>query len=193
MIVQEGYAYLSYWDDGIVVLDVGAGTHGGSPTDPAFVSKYEYPIGNTHVAWRSGRYLFVGDEIFPDGWSPYAPIESRGYIHVIDYSNIENPREVARYEVPEAGSHNVWVEDDKLYVGYYQGGLRVVDVSGELRGDLYRQGREIAVLKTTDENSVVPNFPMTWGAQVFKGHIYSSDFNSGLWVTRLIEAPAVLP
>ncbi len=193
VIVQEGYAYLSYWDDGIIVLDVGAGTHGGSPTDPAFVSKYEYPIGNTHVAWRSGRYLFVGDEIFPDGWSSYAPIDSRGYIHVIDYSNIENPREVARYEVPEAGSHNVWVEDDKLYVGYYQGGLRVVDVSGELRGDLYRQGREIAVLKTTDENSLVPNFPMTWGAQVFKGHIYSSDFNSGLWVTRLIEAPAVLP
>ncbi len=193
VIVQDGYAYLSYWDDGVIMLDVGAGTHGGTPTEPAFVSQYKYPIGNTHVSWRAGRYLFVGDEIFPNNWNPSAPIDARGYIHVIDYSDIENPREVARYEVPEAGSHNVWVEDEVLYVGYYQGGLRVVDISGELRGDLYRQGREMAVLKTTDANSVVPNWSMTWGAQVYKGHIYSSDFNSGLWITHLVESPALMP
>ncbi len=30
VIVQDGYAYVSYWDDGAVVLDVGAGTHGGN-------------------------------------------------------------------------------------------------------------------------------------------------------------------
>ena len=193
VIVQDGYAYLSYWDDGVIMLDVGAGSHGGSPTEPRLVSQFAYPIGNTHVAWRAGRYLFVGDELFPSDWSPSRPIEARGYIHVIDYTDIEHPHEVARYEVPEAGSHNVWVEDDKLYVGYYQGGLRVVDVSGELRGDLYRQGREIAAFKTADARSVVPNYPMTWGAQVFKGHIFSSDFNSGLWVTRLTESPALLP
>ena len=175
------------------MLDVGAGSHGGSPTEPRLVSQFAYPIGNTHVAWRAGRYLFVADELFPSDWSPSRPIEARGYIHVIDYTDIEHPHEVARYEVPEAGSHNVWVEDDKLYVGYYQGGLRVVDVSGELRGDLYRQGREIAAFKTADARSVVPNYPMTWGAQVFKGHIFSSDFNSGLWVTRLTESPALLP
>ncbi|NIV55724.1 MAG: hypothetical protein GWN48_09225, partial [Actinobacteria bacterium] len=136
VIVQDGYAYLSYWDDGVVILDVGAGTHGGTPEEPAFVSQYRYPEGNTHVAWRHGRYLFVGDEIFPADWDPSRPIEARGYIHVLDMTDIENPREVARYEVPEAGAHNVWVEDDVLYVGYYQAGLRVVDVSGELRGDL---------------------------------------------------------
>ena len=193
VIVQDGYAYVSYWDDGVFVLDVGAGTHGGKPTRPAVVSQYKYPIGNTHVAWRAGRYLFVGDEIFPENWNPYRPIEARGYVHVIDLADIENPREVARYEVPEAGAHNLWAEDDRLYVGYYQGGLRVVDISGELRGDLYRQGREIASLKTTDEKSVVPNYPMTWGAQVFKGHIFSSDFNSGLWVTKLLEESALIP
>ena len=192
VIVQDGYAYLSYWDDGVVMLDVGAGTHGGSPTVPAFVSQFRYPVGNTHVAWRHGRYLFVGDEIFPEGWDPDRPIEARGYVHVLDYSDPERPREVARYEVPEAGAHNVWTEADRLYVGYYQAGLRVVDISGELRGDLYRQGREIAALKTTDARTTVPNWPMTWGAQVFKGHIFSSDFNSGLWVTRL-EEPRPLP
>ncbi|HUG01152.1 MAG TPA: hypothetical protein VML95_04780 [Longimicrobiales bacterium] len=187
VIVQDGYAYLSYWDDGVVVLDVGAGTHGGTPTAPAFVSQYSYPQGNTHVAWRSGRYLFVGDEIFPDDWDADRPIEARGYIHVLDMADIEHPREVARYEVPEAGAHNVWVEDDRLYVGYYQAGLRVVDVSGELRGDLYRQGREIGFVIPLDDQTKVANWPMTWGAQVFKGHVFTADLNSGLWVAKVVD------
>jgi hypothetical protein len=192
VIVQDGYAYVSYWDDGAVILDVGAGTHGGTPRTPTFVSQFKYPIGNTHVAWRYGQYLFVGDEIFPAGWDADRPIHARGYIHVLDVSDIENPVEVAKYEVPEAGAHNVWIEDDKMYVGYYQGGLRVVDVSGELRGDLYRQGREIATILTTDDQTTTPNWPMAWGAQIFKGRIYSSDLNSGLWITELEERPRVV-
>jgi plastocyanin len=192
VIVQDGYAYVSYWDDGAVILDVGAGTHGGTPTTPTFVSQFKYPIGNTHVTWRYGRYLFVGDEIFPAGWDADKAIHARGYIHVLDVSDIENPVEVAKYEVPEAGAHNVWVEDDKLYVGYYQAGLRVVDISGELRGDLYKQGREIATILTTDDQTTTPNWPMAWGAQIFKGRIYSSDLNSGLWITELKERPRVV-
>jgi hypothetical protein len=187
IIVQEGYAYLSYWDDGLVVLDVGAGTHGGTPTRPVQVSQFKYPIGNTHTAWRHGRYLFLGDEIFPPNWDPDRPIETRGYVHVIDMDDIENPKEVGRYEIPEAGAHNLWVDGDRLFIGYYQAGLRVVDISGELRGDLYRQGREVAALKTTDENTMVPNWPMTWGVQVFKGHVFAWDLNSGLWVTKIQE------
>ena len=191
VIVQDGYAYLSYWNDGLVMLDVGAGTHGGTPTVPAFVSRFAYPVGHTHTAWRAGDYLFVGDEIFPPDWDPARPIEASGYVHVIDYSDPDNPREVARYEVPEAGAHNFWVEDELMYVGYYQGGLRVVDVSGELRGDLYRQGRELAVLKTTDADAVVPNWPMTFNAQPFKGNLFMSDFNSGLWIARFQLEPLV--
>jgi hypothetical protein len=187
IIVQDGYAYLSYWDDGVIILDVGAGTHGGTPTEPVQVSQFKYPIGNTHVAWRAGRYLFLGDEIFPANWDPDRVIEARGYLHVVDVSDIENPHEVGRFEIPEAGAHNLWAEDDRLYVGYYQAGLRVIDISGELRGDLYRQGREIAALKTTDDSTMVPNWPMTWGAQVFKGHVFAWDLNSGLWVMKLDE------
>jgi len=191
VFLADGYAYLSYWDDGLVILDVGAGTHGGTPTTPSFVSRIAYPEGNTHTAFRYGRYVFVGDEIFPPNWDAEKPIETRGFIHVIDLENIDEPVEVAKYEVPEAGAHNIWVDDDKLYVGFYQAGLRVVDISGELRGNLYNQGRELAVLKTTDENSMVPNWGMTWGAQLHKGSIFTSDLNSGLWIARLQEGPLV--
>ena len=192
VIVQDGYAYLSYWDDGAVTLDVGAGTHGGTPTVPAFVSRLSYPEGNTHVAWRHGRYLFVGDEIWPPGYDADKPIDATGYIHVLDMTDIENPVEVAFYEVPGAGAHNVWVENDRLYVGYYQGGLRVLDISGELRGDLYRQGREVGYFLTTDDRTMVPGWPMAWSAQLHKGNIFTSDLNSGLWIMRVVET-ALLP
>jgi choice-of-anchor B domain-containing protein len=184
VIVQDGYAYLSYWNDGLIMLDVGAGTHGGSPREPTFVSRFQYPGGQTHTAWRHGRYLFIGDEIFPSDWDAARPIEARGYIHVVDYSDPDNPVEVARYEVPESGAHNFWVEDDLLYVGYYQAGLRVLDVSGELRGDLYRQGRQLGVYRTSSPDAITPNWSMTWGAQIFKGNIITSDLNSGLWIVK---------
>jgi hypothetical protein len=191
VIVQDGYAYLSYWDDGLIMLDAGAGTHGGTPRVPTFVSQFKYPQGHTHTAWRYGRYLFIGDEIFPPDWDASQPIQARGYIHVVDYSDPENPVEVAKYEVPEAGAHNFWVEDDVLYVGYYQAGLRVVDVAGELRGDLYRQGREMGALLTSSRDAITPNWSMTWGAQIFKGNIITSDLNSGLWVAKFERGSVV--
>ncbi len=186
------YAYLSYWNDGLVILDVGAGTHSGTPTNPTFVSSIAYDQGNTHTAWREGDYVFVGDEIFGCEECTNGP---RGYIHVMDVSDIDNPKEVATFEVPEAGTHNIWVEDGTLYIAYYQGGLRIVDVTGELRGDLYRQGRQIGWIQTaaSEGEGVVPNSAMAWGPQPHKGNIFVSDMNSGLWVLRHIRPRIITP
>lgn len=176
---DDGYAYLSYWDDGLVIVDVGAGTHGGTPTEPVFVSSIAYPEGNTHVAWRTRDYVFLGDEIgTSDGM--------RGFIHVVDVSDIDNPKQVAKYDLPEAGAHNVWIEDDVLYIAYYQGGLRIVDVSGTLRGDLYRQGREIGFFRTeaAEGEGLEANSANAWGPQIFKGNLFVSDMTSGLWVVK---------
>jgi len=182
---EDGYAYLSYWDDGLVIVDVGAGTHGGTPSEPAFVSRIAYPEGNTHVAWRERDYVFLGDEIgTADGM--------RGFIHVIDVSDIDNPVQVAKYDLPEAGAHNVWIEDDVLYIAYYQGGLRIVDVSGTLRGDLYRQGREIGFFRTeaAEGEGLAANSSNAWGPQIFKGNLFVSDMTSGLWVVKhLVPRP----
>lgn len=189
VIVKDGLAYLSYWDDGLVILDVGAGIAGGTPTDPRLVSRHVYSyelqgerFGNTHHAIRYRNWVFVADEILGCVACETGP---RGYVHVIDVTDIENPVEVAFYRVPEAGAHNLWVEDEKLYVAHYQAGLRVVDISGELRGDLWRQGREIGRFLTGSPDAEVPNAPMAWGPQPYKGLIYVSDLNSGLWILRL--------
>ncbi|MDH3223579.1 MAG: Ig-like domain-containing protein [Gemmatimonadota bacterium] len=192
--VLDGMAYVSYWHDGVYILDVGDGRWGGTPTEPVEVSHYAYPEGNTHVAFpytnEAGHsYLFVGDEIFGCeeciSRNGHPGDGSRGFIHVIDMEDPEALKEVARYEVPEAGAHNLWVEDDKMYVAYYQAGLRVVDVSGELRGDLFKQGREMAWFPTGTPDGHVANSPMAWGPQPFKGHVFVSDLNSGLWVVRI--------
>ena len=192
--VVDGMAYVSYWNDGIYILDAGDGSWGGTPTEPVEVSHFAYPEGNTHFAFPytnadGHRYLFVGDEIFDCeeciSRNGYPGDGSRGFVHIFDLEDPENLREVARYEVPEAGAHNLWVEDDVMYVAYYQAGLRVVDVSGELRGDLYKQGREMAWFTTGLPGGQVPNAPMAWGPQLFKGHVFVSDMHSGLWVVKV--------
>jgi hypothetical protein len=202
--IQDGIAYLSYLRDGLVILDVGGAGKGGTPTDPVLVSRLFYPWGPTHSALRAGDYLFVGDEDFSlEGTVPSIPgmgADPRGPVHVVDVSDLEHPRYVGRYEVPEAGAHNFWVQDDVLYVAYYQGGIRAVDVSGKLRGELYRQGRDIAYFRPSagPDEAKVPYAPMVWGVFPMFGNgmqpvgdvFYASDYNSGLWSFRLErEAP----
>jgi hypothetical protein len=38
-----------------------------------------------------------------------------------------------------------------------------------------------------DSNTTVPNWPMTGGARLSKGHIFTSDLNSGLRIARFVE------
>lgn len=196
LYVKDGLAYLAYWRDGLVILDVGNGMKGGSPENPKLVAQYKYNhyelygngwLAGTHTTFRYKNYVFVGDEVFPGYFDINSKerIPVRGILHVMDVSDIENPREVATYEVPEGGMHNVWADNDILYLGDYAGGGRVVDISGELRGNLYQQGREIASFYTGDINGYRANLPFTWGAQPANGLIYFNDINTGIWIVKL--------
>ena len=196
--VEDGIAYSSNWRDGVVLVDVGNGIAGGSPDNPVQFASYADPQGATHAAFpfrseSTGKfYVITGDEIFLPEQNPGGrPMWASGYMHVVDFTDFRNPVEVARFEVPEAGSHNLWIEDDILYAAFYQGGLRVVDLSGELMGDLYRQGREIAAFRPNDPDGFVSNESMVWGAQPYKGLIYFSDSRNGLWVVELVDETEV--
>ncbi|MGH9897954.1 MAG: Ig-like domain-containing protein [Pyrinomonadaceae bacterium] len=194
--VKDGLAYLAYWRDGLVIFDVGNGIKGGTPENPKLVSQLRFNhhelygdgwIAGTHEVFRYKNYVFVGDEVLPGNFDVFKKdrIPARGVLHVVDVSDLEHPRKVAEYAVPEGGAHNVWVKDDILVMGYYGGGGRVLDVSGELRGDLYRQGREITRLWTGDPEGFRPNLPFTWGARQHGQYIYFNDINSGIWVMKL--------
>ncbi len=191
--IHDGIAYSSNWEDGVQLVDVGNGIAGGSPSNPVQFAEYAYPSGSNHAAFpykdeKTGKfYVIMGDEEFPYGLDPTGkkPSRAAGFLHIIDFTDLENPKEVAWFKVPFAGSHNYWIEDDILYAAFYNAGVRVVDLSGELLGDLNRQGREMAWIVPEDPEGYVPNAPFTWGAQPHKGHIFYSDWNSGLWSAKL--------
>ncbi len=197
--VRDGMAYLAYWDDGVVILDVGKGTRGGTPQKPELVAQLrprstwngrEYGSTHTAVAYtnRAGKaYLFVGDRIFPDRADFDRPVRGAGYVHVLDVSRPEKPEEVARFDVPNAAVQGLWVQDDVLYTAHTGGGVHAVDVSGELRGDLRRQRRALASFSTTDARALIPDLPFAHGVQVHNGMVFASDANSGLWIARLVR------
>ncbi len=215
--VKDGIAYSAQWDAGVVAVDVGHGGWGGSIDNPVLINAYELPSGRTHEVIpyyqeSTGRLLvFAGDEIIgrqgyaleggtdrfpydPDVPGSGRPRSTAGYMHIVDFTDPENPEKIARYHVPDYGTHNSWVEDDILYQAYYEGGLRIVDVSGDdLMGNLYTQGREIAVYKPYDPIGFQRNAPMVWSAQLHRGYVFISDANSGLWALELEPEEPPIP
>jgi hypothetical protein len=203
--VRDGLAYLAYWNDGLVVLDVGNGMRGGTPSSPRLVSQYRYDLNDlyrgveatggpgfirgTHTAWRDRDYVFIADEVFPastvQGAKDASAGRAYGRLQVLDVSDPTRPRPVAWYEPEHGGVHNVWVQDGVLYMGAYNAGFRAFDVSGELRGDLRAQEREIAHVNTADLDGYVRNAAMTWGVVVANGLAYVNDMYNGLWIVRL--------
>ena len=200
--VIDGLAYSSNWADGVQVVDVGgvkfneknrsktqynpfqAMAGQGSPGNPVKLGGMVDPNGHNHAAFpfisqsSDKFYLITGDE-YGDQFG------MAGGFHFLDFTDPKNPKETAVYQVPEAGSHNHWVHGDTLLASYYQGGLRVVDISGELMGDIYAQGREIAFFMSSDPSGFVANRPNVWGTMPYKGLIYFSDMNNGLWAIKL--------
>jgi hypothetical protein len=208
--VENGIAYSSNWSDGVHVVDVGgikqdersreksqfnpflAAAGQGSPGNPVKLGNKTDPNGHNHAAFpfqsesTNKFFIITGDE-----WARSVPgSEERIYqggFHFIDFTDIKNPVESAIYQVPEVGSHNHWVEGDTLFAGYYYGGIRILDISGELMGDLYAQGREIAFFKGVDPDGSTANQTNVWGVIPYKGLIYFADLNNGLWAVRLVD------
>ena len=213
--IRDGILYGSYWNDGLVMLDIGNGMKGGSPSNPQFISQYKYDLDKlyrdveavtgpgftrgTHTAWRHKNYVFIADEVYRNGPVAGAKDASAsrmyGTLQVIDVSDIMHPKSVASYTPEYGGVHNVWVAGDTLYIGAYDGGFHVFDVSGELRGDLRAQGREIGQLNTADMQGNTKNAAFTWGVVVNPkdGLAYVNDFNNGLWIVKVEPKPAPVP
>jgi hypothetical protein len=182
--VRDGIAFVSAWNTGLVLYDVGHGIKGGSPSRPvviAGITPSTGPSGVTgaiHNSWwfhnpvtGEKRYVFVGQE-----GPGSVGATSRGDIYVVDVSDLTQPRQVATFQLPNAGTHNFWVDEaaQVLYAAYYNGGVVAIDVSGTLSGDL--GGRLLANVRPGgDANTYV------WGVQLHRGSLFAIDMESGLW------------
>lgn len=194
--VRDGLLFVALWNDGMDIWDLGGGGHGGTPEAPVVLGNVKTVGGEVHNVWwyhdASGgkKYAFVGEE----GPGSIGS-SSRGDIHVVDVSDLTKPREVAVYHVDGAGTHNFSVDEVNgvLYAAYYNGGVRAIDVRGDLgscatsqqtfdagtgltRCDLKAMGRELAVGLTELDSR-----PYIWGVQYLNGNVYASDMLNGIW------------
>lgn len=192
VFVRDGILFTALWDGGVSIWDIG-GAGSGSVAAPRIISNVKTVGGQAHNVWwyhsSSGerRYAFVGEE----GPGSVAS-SSSGDIHVVDVSNLAAPREVAFYRLQGAGTHNFSVDETRglLYAAYYNGGVRVLDIRGDLssctaaqkspdgRCDLGLMGREVA-------NGLSAEAPVyVWGVHFAAGKVYASDMLNGLWALR---------
>jgi len=202
--VRDGLLFLALWNDGVAIWDIGGGTLGGTPSAPKEVSRLQTVNGHVHNIWwlkdpvtGSNRYAFIGEE------SPGTlGISSSGDIHVVDISNMSAPKEVAFYTVAGAGTHNFSVDEPNgiLYAAYYNGGVRALDVRGDLGTcttaqkstpvngtnalcDLRKMGRELGIGLQANGGVYV------WGVQYLGGLVYASDMPNGIWKLRAVNRP----
>ncbi|MBM4188564.1 MAG: hypothetical protein FJ206_14770 [Gemmatimonadetes bacterium] len=201
--VHDGIAYSAQGGVGTIVVDVGNGKYGGSIEKPKLITTYELNSGHEIFPYfqkSTGKvYLFIGDEEMNRSNRVWAgtsyrnemttpggvPQTSGGMVHIVDFTDPMDPKPVGRYELEDFGSHDIVVEDDILYQAFYEGGVRLVDVSGQLMGNLQHQGREIAVFKPYDPKGYTPNAAFVMNAMPWKGHVLFTDFNTGLWTAKL--------
>ena len=209
--VNDGIAYSAQGGAGAVIVDVGNGKWGGTPEKPKLINVF--PINSGHEIFpyfqkSTGKtYLFLGDEEMSrqgrvwEGTNYMNNMTERGgvaqtsggYVHIVDATDPMNMQKVGRYHLEDYGSHDIIVENDILYQAYYDGGVRVVDVSGELLGNLAEQRREIAVFKPFDPKGYTPNASFVMNAMPWKGKVLFTDFNSGLWAAKLEPKPKITP
>lgn len=182
VIVRDGLAFLSFWDAGLIVLDVGNGIAGGSPAAPVEVSRIALG-GQTHNAWYwpARGLVFVGEEEFPATGTSRA----EGILHVVDVSDLRNPREVAFFSTTlnREPPHNFWLDEARsvLYIAWYGEGIVMLDVSGTLAGDL-RQGN-VLIGTSFPFGPGSPPFATgtrVWAPQLHNGLLWVSDLNNGI-------------
>jgi len=194
--IRDGLLFVALWDDGMEIWDVGGCGSGASPEAPRVLGGVKTLNGHVHNIWwyhdpnGSKRFAFVGEE------GPGAiGSTSRGDIHVVDISDPTAPKEVAFYRVTGAGTHNFSVDEPNgvLYAAYYNGGVRALDIRGDLgtcpvnqqivdgstnlvRCDLRLMGRELGI-GLIDLNRVI----YVWGVQYLNGNVFASDMVNGIW------------
>jgi hypothetical protein len=190
VFVRDGLLFTALWHDGVTIWDIGGAGEGGTPADPVQVVNFVPISGSIHNIWwfhdpdaQAKRYLFLGEE----GPGNVGARTASGDIHVIDISNLRQPEQVAIYSVPGAGTHNFWMDEASgvLYAAYYNGGVRAIDVRGDLgtctavqrsvKGpcELRRMNREAGV--SLHGNTFI------WGVVHQGSHVYASDMLSGIY------------
>ena len=168
-------AYLSYWDLGVILLDV------SEPNAPRWLGRFAEPPaaeGNTHsvALAHDGSLALVADETFGPPW---------GRLRLVDVQDPANPVQVGSFDTPDSAAgtrgeqyaytiHNPLTDPrdpNRAYLAWYSDGVRLVDVSDAARP---------VELMTW----IPPRGGMVWNVSFMGDLLLVSDINNGLFVLR---------
>lgn len=180
--------YVGYWLGGAVILDRQK-LEAGMPQEGVIIKPtQDVAPGGFHVHYLypagGGDFLFVEDEL-----------NIQNGLRLLDIRNPQNVREVWQYQVPNAfnAPHNFVIENNLLYAGWYQDGIRVfrVDLSNPDKPQVEPIAFQ-AVRAQRGEGDFGP-FDGVWGVRVHPCTaqskptmcIFASDISAGLIITAL--------
>jgi hypothetical protein len=198
--VQDGIAYLPYWDAGTWVVDV------SDPENPEVLSRVGdftlaelqalapdealmeagIPPGNAHYTDvnEDASVLAVGKEAWAGTDTRTGEIVGGpGGVDLWDIEDPADPKRLATIEAPESydqttggwftTAHNLDIVDDRLYTSWYYGGVKVHDVSDP------QNPEEIAWWRDPTETSF-------WTAQAGPGDFFVA---SSLNISGVFDGP----
>jgi hypothetical protein len=170
------FAYLSYWDLGMIVLDV------SEPAAPRFLGRFAEPAdaeGNTHsvAIAHNGELALVADETMERPWS---------FLRLVDLQHPTDPVQIGMFETPNSNAgtpggprtwysiHHPLVDDrdtNRAYLAWYSDGVRMVDITN---------GTAPVELASW----VPPRNPLVWSVSLMDDLVLVGDINNGLYVLR---------
>ncbi len=163
----EGRLYINHWSGGYLIVDV------SDPSQPKKLGAYTYPYATSHanaVGWYGDRLIaFEGGE----NWG--------AHLRVLDVTDAANPKRIGEYALePNASIHNMVLKEGKLYIAYYQHGVRVLDVTTP---ESPKQVAHYNTFRETDPDRGQSFYEGAIGMRVpGDGYVYVIDTSRGLLI-----------
>lgn len=171
-------AYLSYWDLGTVILDI------GDPSHPRYLGRTPASDleGDAHSAalTKNGKVLIETHET------------SNGYPTLFDISKPTKPKKLSNFRLPgvatadnfTSGVHDPKILGNRAYFSWYSRGVVVADITNP------RKPKRLAQFlppKTADAGAALCQSAcgLVWGVYATKNYVLASDMLSGLWILKL--------
>ncbi len=198
--VENKVAYLSYFDNGTVMLDV------RNPARPRYLGRTYFlknEAGNAVFSAnaKGGRVLIETDEHTQNDalFGPYltGPYERAwGYTRLYDISNPKKPKRISRIETPLTRQfpppadgifytpHWPRVQGDKLFLSYHSEGLVVADIANPYRPRI--TGTWLPPKAVDPFGFFAPGkaFRYVWGLDLYRNYLVAIDINGGLFVLK---------
>jgi hypothetical protein len=168
-------AYLSYWDLGVIMLDV------SEPNAPRWLGRFAEPAaaeGNSHsvALAHDGRLALVADETLAPPW---------GRLRLVDVQDPTNPIQLGTFDTPNSAAgtpgeayaytiHNPLADDrdpNRAYLAWYSDGVRMIDVADA--------GHPVELASW-----IPPRGGMVWNVSFMGDLLLVGDINNGLFVLR---------